>query len=63
MTQARLNHIALLNCHPEYLAQIDIDKIMNEFIMKTAQSAATRSQHFLNHCRSCYLLYVDVVEN
>lgn len=42
MTQIRLNHVALLNCHRDYAAQVDIDKLMNEFI----QSSTVRSNTF-----------------
>ena len=32
MTQGRLNHIMMLNCHQEITDAIDIEKITNNFI-------------------------------
>jgi hypothetical protein len=41
MIQMRLNHIALVNCHRDYASQIDIDKLINEFIQRSTVRSNT----------------------
>ncbi|KAH7940233.1 hypothetical protein HPB52_022553 [Rhipicephalus sanguineus] len=41
MTQARLTHLLLLHTHRERTGKLSLDKVMNEFITKTAERSAT----------------------
>lgn len=34
MSQARLNHVAILNCHQELLDAVDIESAVTEFVAK-----------------------------
>ena len=35
MTQKRLNHLSIINCHNEELDILDMGKVGNEFVKKT----------------------------
>lgn len=37
MGQARLNHVAILNIHKEYVDELDIKLLVNDFIKKNTQ--------------------------
>ena len=41
MGQARLNHVALLNCHKMLSRNLDLEKIANQFIKRTASRGNT----------------------
>ena len=34
MTQTRLNSIAVLSCHQDYVGRIDVEAVMNEFMIR-----------------------------
>ena len=48
MTQARLNHIAILNCLKDFLKQINVDDVADDFIVRNRirrNTFALKQQH------------------
>ena len=48
MTRARLNHVAMLNCHNDVLKQINVDDVADDFIVRNTvrrKTFALKQQH------------------